>query len=320
MITEKRYKHLLKISKKTGLPIKKVSDFLFLIKNGNPIENNDLIRKLGVSRNVMNQVKELLAPILMPASAYTQIKDEALESVKSVFECEYEIESSLLNLATGISQEELLQKRLAPLRKYDQFTATSETVVKRAKLMNFLGDVKGKRILFLGDDDFTSILVAGLNLAEQITVLDIDSRILNSIKSISSENNSGIKTFEYDARNPLPNDLVGQFDVVFTDPPYTSEGVGLFVSRAVDAIDKTNQTARVYICYGNSDRAKERFLPIYEKIIESGFMMRYVFDKFNRYEGAESIGSSSTLFVIEITPKTRSIVKGKYEKSIYTNN
>jgi predicted RNA methylase len=314
------YKKLLAISKKVGIPVKEITDFLFLLKDGKPIENNELVRKLGVSRNVVNQVKESLASLLMPVSNNTQLKDEALKSIESIFQNGYSAEQSLLSIKINISVENFLEKRLDPLRKYDQFTATPETVAKRVSLLNFLGDIKGKRILFLGDDDFTSIAVAELGLAEQISVLDIDTRILNSIDTISEENNFNIKTFSHDIRNPLTEDLGGKFDIVFTDPPYTSEGISLFVSRAVDALDKTNQSARIYFCYGNSDRAKERFLPIYESIVNDGLMIRYVFDKFNRYEGAESIGSSSSLFITEITPKTRSTVKGKYERPIYTNN
>ncbi len=314
------FRNLLEISRKIGLPVKKITDFLYLLRDGIPIENNELVRKSGVSRNVLNQLKESLTLSLMPASSKTQIRTEDLKFVESIFGEEYGLEDGLLDFSVSTSQNKLLQKRLEPLRKYDQFTAIPETVAKRAGIMNFLGDVKGKKILFLGDDDFTSILVAELGLAEQITVLDIDSRILNSINSLSSENDYNIKTFEHDVRNPFPKALFGQFDVVFTDPPYTSEGVGLFISRAIDALDKGNQTARIYFCYGNSDRAKERFLPIYEKIVESGLMIRYIFDKFNRYAGAESIGSSSSLFVTEATPQIKSMIKGKYERSIYTNN
>ena len=314
------YKTLLDISKKIGLPVKKITDFLFLLKSGSPIENNELVRKLGVSRNVLNQIKESLQPALVPASTNTQLKKEALRSMSSIFEGGYSPEETLLNFTIDTSLDGILQKRLEPLRKYDQFPATPETVAKRAGVMNFLGDVKGKRILFLGDHDFTSLLVAGLGLAEQITVLDIDSRILSSINSISLESKFNIKTLEHDARNPLPKEIMGKFDVVFTDPPYTSEGIRLFISRAVDALDKVNQSARIYFCYGNSDRAKERFLSIYETIVESGLMIRYVFDKFNRYNGAESIGSSSSLFITEATPQTKPSIKGKYERQIYTNN
>lgn len=318
--TEAKYKSFLDVSKKVGLPIKKITDFLFWLKSGEPIENNDLVRRLGVSKNAINQVKQSLASILMPVSGNTQLKNEELKTVEPIFEDEYSVEESLLTFLDGISPKGPVQDRQEPLRKYDQFTATTETVLRRAGLLNFLGDVKCKKILFLGDDDFTSIAVASLGLAEQITVLDIDARILNSIKTISAESNFKINTLKYDARNPWPQSLTGKFDTVFTDPPYTPEGINLFMSRSIDALDKKNLAARIYFCYGNSDRAKQRFLPIYESIVASRLMIRYVFDKFNRYHGAESIGNASSLYITEVTPQTKSIIKGKYEKPIYTNN
>jgi len=124
----------------------------------------------------------------------------------------------------------------------------------------------------------------------------------------------------YDARKPLPPSYFGKFDIVFTDPPYTGEGIKLFVSRAIQALDPLNQAARIYVCYGNSDRAKERFLPIYEIFSSSGLMLRWVFDKFNRYQGADSIGSASSLFVLDVTSKTKSLITKNYDKPIYTNN
>ena len=111
--------------------------------------------------------------------------------------------------------------------------------------------------------------------------------------------------------------MKGKFDTVFTDPPYTPEGISLFVSRAIETLDKKNQTARVYVCYGNSDRAKERFLPIQDVLTDSGLMLRWVF-RFNRYEGAESVGSASSLYIAEVTPRTKPLIRGNYDKSIYT--
>ncbi|KUK84142.1 MAG: hypothetical protein XD98_0162, partial [Microgenomates bacterium 39_6] len=94
----------------------------------------------------------------------------------------------------------------------------------------------------------------------------------------------------------------------------------LFISRAIESLDGANRAARIYFCYGNSDRAKERFLFVYEVLINSGLMVRWIFDKFNRYQGAESIGSASSLFITETTPKTKLLIKGNYDKPIYTNN
>ena len=210
--------------------------------------------------------------------------------------------------------------RPEPNRAYDQFYATRETVARRAELLNFMDDVAGKRILFLGDDDWGSVGVGIQKQAEKVVALDVDKRMLGSIRQLAELEKLEIETESYDARDILPAKLVGKFDVVFTDPPYTPAGVELFLARAVAALDPAKPTGRVYLCFGNSDRAKERFLPIYELISKSGLMMRWVWDKFNRYQGAESIGSASSLFVLETTPKTKALITGKNHESIYTTN
>ena len=315
------------ISKETGIPVKKILDLLLLLHPGKPVENNELIQKIGVSKNALNQVKELLSSFLEPPSKNTRLDATVIQEVKSIFKADYKPEESLWSILENGDYRrsiKLLEKntnrRLPPQRKYDQFTATAETTARRASLLSFFEDVKGKSLLFLGDDDFTSVATASLGEAKDIVVLDIDKRILDKIKNISENNNLEIKTIKYDTRQKLPGELVGKFDLVFTDPPYTTRGLELFVSRAIESLDKDNKTARIYACYGSSDRAKERFLPVYEVFTNSGLMIRWVFDKFNRYQGAESIGSSSTLFITEVTPKTKPIIKGNYARPIYTNN
>lgn len=328
-------KRITQISKETRVPTKKVLDLLFALRTGEPIENNELVQKTGVSKNALNQaktllspfLKPLLSPFLKPLSKNTQLDASAIQEVQSIFGAGYKPEEVLWSILEDENCRrsiELLEKctdqRPSPKRRYDQFTATIETTAKRASLLSFFEDVESKRLLFLGDDDFTSVATANLGEAERVVVLDIDERILGEIRNVSKNHGLGIETVKYDARQKLPNELVDKFDVVFTDPPYTTEGVGLFVSRAVELLDGDNKIARVYMCYGNSDRAKERFLSIYELITNSGLMMRWVFDKFNRYQGAESIGSSSSLFIAEVTPKTKPVIRGYYDKPIYTNN
>lgn len=314
-------------SKETGIPVKKVLDFLFALSSGEPIENNILVQKIGVSKNALNRAKEVFSSFLKPVSKNTQLDEEARESVRSLFSPEYRAEEALWSIfeeSLYQSSLELLGKysdlRPFPNRKYDQFTATMETTARRASLLAFFEDLSGKRLLFLGDDDFTSVAVANIQKASEIAVLDIDERILKSIDAISEKEGLKIHAEKYDARKTLPISRVGKFDVVFTDPPYTTEGVKLFVSRAIQALDLSNEGARIYLCYGNSDRAKERFLPIYEAFFASGLMIRWVFDKFNRYHGADSIGSTSSLFVLEVTPRTKTLIVGNYNEPIYTNN
>lgn len=315
------------ISKETGVPTKKVLDLLFALRNGESIENNELVQQIGVSRNALNQIKEMLASVLEPVSKDTQLDASRVQEVQAIFDEGYKPEEILWAVLEDNNYKQAVEllktissKRPSPERRYDQFTATIETTARRASLLQFFGDVEGKRLLFLGDDDFTSIAVANLGSARSIMVVDIDNRILSGIEAVSDNHNLGIKTVHYDARKKLPAELRDKFDVVFTDPPYTTEGIELFTSRAIESLDKANKAARIYVCYGNSDRAKERFLPIYEIFTNSGLMTRWVFDKFNRYHGAESIGSASSLFVTEATPKTKPTIKGDYDKPIYTNN
>lgn len=323
---EKMYSDFLEVSKQTGVPVKKVLDMFWHLSRGKAIKNNELIQRVGVSRNALNQVKEALSVYLNSSSKETALREGVTERAVKLYSSNYLAEESLLStlIEGSIYRQsvELLShykdKRPIPKRNYDQFTATVETTAKRVALLAFLGDVRAKRILFLGDDDFTSVATANIKSTQDIAVVDIDERILDNIGAISDELNLGIKRVKHDLRKPIPTDLRGKFDTVFTDPPYTPEGINLFVSRAIETLDRKNQTARVYVCYGNSDRAKERFLPIQDVLTDSGLMLRWVFDRFNRYEGAESVGSASSLYIAEITPRTKPLIRGGYDKLIYT--
>lgn len=314
----------LDISKQTGIPLKKVGDFFFVLKKEGALENNLLLTKIGVSKNALSQIKELSQDLLLPTGPKTSLTSEALSAIDSVFNSDYEVEEKMFKFLENDSFKEIKEffeariHRPSPKREYDQFTATVETVAKRAALLDFFTDIKGKRIALVGDDDFTSVALALANQPEQVTVFEIDERIINTINEVSKEKNLNIEIVEYDARKRIPKEYQEKFDVIFTDPPYTPDGISLFLSRGVELLDKSNQSSRVYLCYGNSDRAKERFLPIQRIFTDSGIILRWVFDKFNRYTGAESIGNTSSLYVGDITPQTHPIIQGEFNEKIYT--
>ena len=307
-------------SKKIGLPTKKIMDLFYYLRDGQKIDNLELIRKTGIAKVTINSIKEYFFDFFMPVSTATQVTKNKVQELNRLFNENYIPDEMLLNLQIPNDVESVLGERLSPLREYDQFTATPETVLKRAGMLNHLNDIDNKKLLFLGDDDFTSIATAMTGKPKEIVVLDIDDRILAKIKSISDKHSLNIKTVKHDLKKALSKEYLNKFDIVFTDPPYTPDGIRLFISRSISALDRKNDTARIYICYGNSDRAKERYIPIYRSIIDSGLMIRYVFDKFNRYVGAESIGSTSSLFVLDITPKVKTLIRENYDKPIYTND
>ena len=101
--------------------------------------------------------------LLKPPSDSTQLRQEKVKQAEAFFETGYQLEETLWSFLENKYYEktlDLLKKyrdcRPSPDRKYDQFTATAETTARRVSLLNFFEDITCKRLLFLGDDDFTS--------------------------------------------------------------------------------------------------------------------------------------------------------------------
>ena len=67
------------------MPVKKVLDFLFMLRTGEPVENNKLVQRIGVSKNVRNQVKERLLALLHPPSKNTQLNENGVREVQTRF-------------------------------------------------------------------------------------------------------------------------------------------------------------------------------------------------------------------------------------------
>lgn len=198
----------------------------------------------------------------------------------------------------------------APLRpELDQVWATPASVLARARHLIAEGEVQ-RGLVLLGDDDLTSLALAQLGASRGVHVLDVDDALLGFLGTRSTEQGFAIETTLLDVRNPLPPALRGRFGAVFTDPPYADEGFALFLSRAIEL---TRPDARLYVCFGSSRRAPERGLKKQRLIAEAGLLIAAVLPDFHEYEGAESIGSRSSLYVLEKTPQTRALVAADVE-------
>lgn len=213
---------------------------------------------------------------------------------------------------------EFLNKRPPPEYKYDQSRSTPETVLKRALLMLKNGDVEGKRITILGDDDGVTMALAFLNCAKKIFVLDVDSRVLEVITSFANEYsfNDIVKTQLWDLRTSFPKEWLGSYDTFETDPPYTVAGFKLFTDQAVKLLDPIIGGSG-YISFGNKSPYETWACQQY--LIESGFVINSFFPDFNQYHGATILGNSSNLYVVNTVPqKVRFLEKKHPESAIYT--
>jgi len=305
-----------KISSKVGVKVSDLRKVLWVLYKEKSIRNNDLIRETGIPKSVMQDIKRNLRPILKKPSQFVALIEEGEKFV------EEEIIAPLIENSPAFVEKDIFGKlkcyqdrRSAPKRNLDQFPATLETVAKRGFLFQRRGDLEGKSILLLGDYDLTCLALAFIGGAKKILVVDIDREILGLIKEASQKENLKIESLHYDAREQLPPTLKKSFDVVFSDPPYTPNGLQLFLSRAIEA---AKEDGVLYFCYGYSQRARERGLEAQKIFTQSGLLIEEKYEDFNSYLGAESIGSRSSLYILRMTPKTKILAKGRFKGLLYT--
>jgi predicted methyltransferase len=205
--------------------------------------------------------------------------------------------------------------RPAPLPQLDQAHATPETALRRALYMLEEGGLAGRSVLFLGDDDLTSVAAGLLGVARRLTVVDVDERLLDTIKETSWKEGLGIECVHHDLREPLPEDLVGEFDTFFTDPPYTPAGLRLFLSRGIQAL-RRRKTASVYLAF--ADKPPLEMLEVHRAILGMGLFVEELIPRFNEYEGAEIFANTTFLTRLTVTEQAEPAIRGVFQEEMYT--
>ncbi|GAA0923879.1 bis-aminopropyl spermidine synthase family protein [Nonomuraea longicatena] len=209
--------------------------------------------------------------------------------------------------------EALIARAPRGRRTLDHVAATPETVLRRALLLGTRFWLPGSRLLCVGDHDLTSLAVKLVHPETDVTVVDVDERILAYIDA----QGLGVRTRWADLRLGLPASAEGH-DLAITDPPYTPEGVGLFVARAVEGL---KDDGRVLLAYGAGERTPMLALKVQQALSALNLVNEAVYPDFNRYHGAEAVGSAAEMYILRPTTKTRPAVAARVERvatAIYT--
>ncbi|MCF2140379.1 MAG: bis-aminopropyl spermidine synthase family protein [Candidatus Lokiarchaeota archaeon] len=206
---------------------------------------------------------------------------------------------------------EIFAKRPVVNTQLDQAFADAETSLQRALLLYRNGALEGKKICFLGDDDYTSIAVSELYrgffpeephlIPNQIIVFDIDDRLLQDIKNQSKWDSPEFVTFHWDYRNPIPLKFLQQFDTVIVDPPYSISGLQLVISRAIELLNP-NSGREIYLSFAH--RSPEEMLQMQELFTKWGLVIAEIYPRFNYYEGAQIFGNITQLYRLVTTKQT----------------
>jgi predicted methyltransferase len=115
----------------------------------------------------------------------------------------------------------------------DQGAMTPESLFRRVAQMIQQGDVAGREIVALGDDDLASIALALTGLPARVTVLELDARICDYIAGVAVERGLNIRVLRQDLATRLPSAMPGTFDTFVCDPPETEAGLLLFVEKGL---------------------------------------------------------------------------------------
>lgn len=194
--------------------------------------------------------------------------------------------------------EEIAKLRPRPVQIFDQGVIDSETAIGRFLYMLTRGDLYKKKILILGDDDLMGILFSLSNITDEIFVLEIDKRLIDFINEIKKEYKlNNLNAIEYDAREPLPNDLKDRFDTFFTDPVETVEGLLIFVSRTLSGL-KGDRNAG-YFGLTSIESNGEKWLKIQKGLNDMNLVVTDIVRNFSYYELGDDILKSDLLIVKE---------------------
>lgn len=177
---------------------------------------------------------------------------------------------------------QITRNRPEAISLYDQGAVTPEVSVLRVAYMYEQGDLAGRDLLLLGDDDLTSIAAALSGLPRRIHVAEADERLVAFIADVSrSQGWDDYLTVEpYDVRWALPERLRARFDVFITDPVETLEGILLFLSRGTEAL---RERGAGYFGLTQLESSMAKWREIQRGVLEMGYAITAILPQFQEY-------------------------------------
>ncbi len=167
------------------------------------------------------------------------------------------------------------------IQDFDQGYVTEETTLQRVAFMWSRGDLFGKEIIVLGDDDLVSIAAALTTAPKRVLVLEIDKRLVDFIEGVAREEKLPIQVKQHDLREPLPSEIKGKFDTFFCDPTESLRGFKVFAERGLAALKGPGGAGYFGLTHVEASYTKWR--EIQRFLLEAGAALTEIRDGFNDY-------------------------------------
>lgn len=203
------------------------------------------------------------------------------------------------------------QARPLALRAYDQIPMKADDLLFQARFI--APYLAHQHVAFVGDYDSTSALLGllgtrGTPLPATMLVLDFDERVLASVQALALRYGFAdrLTVRRYNVFDPLPQDLLGQYDWFYTNPPYGScnngESARLFITRGCEL---THGGGRGCIILPDDPRrrwAQQAMLATQQFLTEHYWLVREKFDEMHHYHLDDDRDLASSLLIAEHVP------------------
>lgn len=176
---------------------------------------------------------------------------------------------------------EIQSSRPPASHNFDQGYVTPATSVARFVLAYERGDVKGKDILVLGDDDLVSIVLGLSGLPKSITVVEIDKRLTGFIRETGEKYGFEVNVNDFDLRKPLPEIHVKRYDTFFTDPPETIRAADAFLGRGISALKEPGSAG--YFGFTRREASLTKWYDLQRLLLGYGIVITDIIHNFSEY-------------------------------------
>jgi N4-bis(aminopropyl)spermidine synthase len=277
-----------------------------------PMDLAALVRQSALPRKTVEVVLAAVGDDLVRESETVSLAPARAAGYREAFGCHRLAATGLADpLAARMAEATALCQTMAKLiagapaarPHLDHVQATPETVVRRALWLDSSYDLDGAVLLCVGDHDLTSLAVGQVSPGASIVVLDVDEATLEYIDDAAARLGLDIRCLASDLRLWLAESAAGCADLVFTDPPYTAEGLTLFAARSLQGLANRDH-GRIVVAYGYSARHPSLGWQGQSAAHRLGLAAEAQIPAFNRYEGAQAVGSASDLYVWRPTSRS----------------
>lgn len=214
--------------------------------------------------------------------------------------------------------------------RFDQFPISlPSSIFLVSKILEYIP--LPQKFLFVGDDDFTSLMLALVSPDLKIHVVDVDDEVLSVVEKVGKKFGLNIKVKKLDIRKKpsIERNFIG----FCTNPPYTLGGIKKFIKFGLKALSKDG--AFVFLEMGGEDIGKRSSLLqkfflennlIAEEMIlgkidypflEVDRECKNIKEKFEKlgFDVKKEISSTASLYIFHFVPWK--IKKIEYTKNIY---